>query len=72
MDQSEVQAKGVKLLGAWLTTMFAKLQDVDWSQVAGFVATVYTLICIGEWMWKRFLRAFCERRGWVKPRPNAE
>lgn len=65
-----MQAKGVKLLGAWLATALAKFQHVDWSQVAGFVATVYTIILIGEWVWKRFLRAFCERCGWTRPRPK--
>lgn len=40
----------------------------SWADLAGFTATIYSLILIGEWLWKRCLRAFFERHGWLKHR----
>ena len=39
---------------------------VEYAQfVAAALASIYTLILIGEWVWKKFIREFCELRGWV-------
>lgn len=49
---------------AWLGVGAAS--TVDWSQIAAMLASAYTLLLICEWTWKKVLRPFCERRGWVK------
>lgn len=59
--QSTVTAPGVKLATAWIATLFT-----SWADFASFLAAVYTLLLIGDWVWKKFGRPFCENRGWVK------
>lgn len=33
---------------------------------ATIIAIGYTLCLWGEWAWRKFIRPFCEDRGWVK------
>lgn len=53
-----------KLITAWL----AAIGIASWSDFAAMVAAVYSLLLIGEWIWKRFGRPYSERKGWVKPK----
>lgn len=50
------------------TAMVASFGLASWSDLAAFLAAVYSLLLIVEWVWKKFLRACLERRGWLKPR----
>lgn len=35
---------------------------------ASTLAVLYSLHLFAEWYWKKAVRPFCERRGWLKPR----
>ena len=64
MEQhSSVASPGVKILTAW-----AAVGITSWAEAASFLAALYTLLLILEWLWKRLVRGFCERRGWVVPK----
>ena len=59
-----VSAPGLKIASAWGVVGISVW--VEYAQfVAAALASIYTLILIGEWMWKKFIREFCELRGWV-------
>ncbi len=38
----------------------------SWSDIAAFLAAVYSAILLLEWVWKRVGRPFCEQRGWIR------
>ena len=56
-----VAAPEMKIASAW-----AAVAVTSWADFAAMLAAIYTLILIGEWCWKKFLRPFAETRGWVK------
>ena len=60
-QSTSVSAPGAKIATAWLATLFT-----SWADFASFLAALYTLLLIGEWLWKRLGRPFCERRGWLR------
>lgn len=60
-QHTSVTAPGTKVATAWIATLFT-----SWADVASFLAAVYTLCLLGEWLWKRVGRPFAEGRGWVK------
>lgn len=60
-QQSVVTAPVVKVISAWAAVGFT-----SWTDVAAFLAAVYSLILIGEWLWKKLGRPCAERRGWIK------
>jgi hypothetical protein len=39
---------------SWVGVGLAKLGIHTWSDAAAVVATVYTLLLIGEWAWKKW------------------
>ena len=51
----------IKIASAW-----ALVGITSWADFAAFVAAIYTLILLGEWVWKKLIRPFCESRGWLK------
>ena len=59
--QSTVEHPAVKVVSVWAMVGFT-----SWTDVAAFLAAVYSLILILEWFWKKFGRPFAEARGWVK------
>lgn len=56
-----VASPGIKIATAWA----AAIGIGSWSDVAAALAALYTLLLIGEWLWKKVGRPFCERRGWL-------
>jgi hypothetical protein len=38
----------------------------SWTEAAAMSATIYSLILIAEWWWKKFWRPLFERLGWLK------
>ncbi len=67
MDTAEqttsVASPGIKIATAW-----AVVGVTSWAEAASFAAFVYTCALLGEWLWKKLIRPFCERRGWVTRR----
>ncbi len=51
----------MKIASVWFLTLFT-----SWADFAAFLAAMYSLLLIGEFVWKKFLRPYCEMRGWVK------
>jgi hypothetical protein len=56
-----IAAPVVKIASAW-----GAVAITSWADVASMLAALYTLLLMGEWCWKKFLRPFAERHGWVK------
>ena len=62
MEQhTSVAHPGIKIATAW-----GALMVTSWADVAAALAAIYSALLICEWLWKRLIRPFCERRGWVK------
>lgn len=60
---SAVAAPIAKVATAWAAVGFT-----SWADVASFLAALYTLLLILEWIWKKWVRPFCEDRGYFKRR----
>lgn len=66
-QQETVAAPVFKVFTAW----FAAYGISSWSEFAALMAALYTTLLIGEWLWKKLVRPFCERRAWlVRKRRN--
>lgn len=61
---TSVASPGIKIGTAWA----AALGISSWGDVASVLAAAYTLILIGEWLWKKCGRQFAERHGWLQRR----
>jgi len=65
MDTAEqttsVASPGIKIATAW-----AAVGVTSWAEFASVLAALYTMLLIGEWLWKRLIRPFCEKHGWVQ------
>ena len=60
MNQNEpIQHQAAKVVTLW-----AGIGITSWADAASFAAFLYSLVLLGEWAWKRFLRDFGARRGW--------
>jgi hypothetical protein len=64
-EQHQAFADGGKVAAAW-----AAVGASSWSDVASMLASILSFLLILEWLWKKLLRGFCERRGWVEPKRN--
>jgi hypothetical protein len=53
-------------IAKFITAWVAAIGVSSWSDFAAMLAAIYTLLLVGEWLWKRVGRPFCEARGWVK------
>jgi len=60
-QSSDVAHPSIKIATAW-----AAVGITSWADFAAALAAFYTLILIGEWLWKKAIRPFCVRRGWVQ------
>ncbi len=61
-DQSvSVASPALKIGTAW-----AAVGITSWADFASALAALYTMILIGEWFWKKFLRPGLEARGYIK------
>lgn len=49
-----------------IVTVWGAVGITSWSDFAAFLASIYTTVLIGEWLWKKAGRPFCERHGWIK------
>ena len=58
---SDVVVPGVKIVSVW-----AAVKITSWADAASAIAFFYTLLLVGEWLWKRFGRPFCENRRWIR------
>ena len=60
-QHTSVDHAALKVGTAWIATIFT-----SWADFAAFLAAIYTMLLICEWIWKRLGRPYSERRGWVK------
>lgn len=59
--QSTVSAPVVKLVTVW-----GAVGITSWADFASFLAALYSLLLISEWVWKKWTRPFFESHGWIK------
>jgi hypothetical protein len=64
------QGTGIKVCIAWLGVCIS--YTFTWQALAGMLASLYSVLLIGEWFWKHGVRSFCERHGWLKPRAQGK
>lgn len=64
-----IAAPGTKIASAW-AGVGASMWITTWADVAAVLASIYTLVLLSEWVWKKLLRPFAERRGWIKRNKN--
>jgi len=57
----DIQTPVIKIATSWGGVIVT-----SWNEIAAILASIYTLILISEWMWKKILRPFLERKGWLK------
>lgn len=59
-EHSDTKIMAAKAGAAWggtgLSYYLERVGFNDWGDVAAFLAAVYSLILIGEWVYKRFLK----------------
>lgn len=53
-----------------IISVLAAMGVSSWSDAAAFFGTAYTLVLLTHYLWKHFVRPFCERRGWIERRTN--
>lgn len=69
MNLTPEQREGV-VAGTKLTSVWAAVGITSWADAAAFLAALYSVLLIAEFMWKKFGRPFAEWRGWVAPAPK--
>lgn len=52
-------------LATRIASLWALVGITSWADFAAFVAAIYSLLLIGEWLWKRLGRPFAERHNWL-------
>lgn len=57
---------------AKVVSLWAVIGITSWTEAAAFAGFVYSLLLIGEWLWKKLARPFAERRGWIKPKQRPD
>ena len=69
MNQSEQIShpvvKGVSVAAAGIGAL-------SWPDIAAILASIYTLVLMGEWAWKKVLRPYLARCGWIERRVRKE
>jgi hypothetical protein len=63
MDNNEISMPVTKVVSLW-----AVIGVTSWTDAAAFAGFAYSMILIGEWLWKKIFRRIAENRGWVKKR----
>lgn len=61
-QSGEIAAPGIKIVTAW-----GLVGVTSWADFASFLAAVYTLLLIGEWLFKKWLRPLAVRWGLLPP-----
>lgn len=51
-----------------LASVWAAVGITSWADAASALAFLYTLCLLGDFFWKRSIRAFFVRHGWIKDR----
>lgn len=61
MGDSPIHHAGVKLVTAVGVAMTIDL----WTTIGKLCAASYSILILGEWVWKRVIRPHAVRRGWL-------
>jgi hypothetical protein len=56
MNDQGVSNPLAKVVAAWLGVWLSRLGIHTWSDAAAVVATIYTLLLIADWCWKKWGR----------------
>lgn len=52
--------------GAKLSSVWGAFKVGSWYDVSYMLASILSFLFIADFVWKKWLRPFCEWRGWVK------
>lgn len=57
MNDDKIAMPVAKIVTAW-----AAIGVTSWAEAASFAAFLYTILLIGEWLWKKLLKPWLHRR----------
>ena len=57
----EIASPALKIGTVWIAVGIT-----SWADFAAAAAALYTLILIGEWLWKKLIRPVCYSHRWIK------
>ena len=57
---------GVANVGVRLGTVWGAVAITSWTDIASALAAIYTLLLMGEWLWKKAVRPLMEKHGLLK------
>lgn len=66
-NNPHIENKAEKIISLW-----AVIGVTSWAEFASFLGAVYSLLLISEWCWKRFVKDFLIRQGWLRPTVSKE
>lgn len=61
MEDGRIAWPLAKVLSVW-----AAIGITSWAEFASFVAGMYSVALLGEWVWKKIGRNLAIRLGWIK------
>lgn len=67
VEHSEPAASVAKAAALWTGAGLGQT-TLSWGDLAAMLAAVYSVILIGEWVWRRLMRPTLQNFGVVKPR----
>jgi pyrroloquinoline quinone (PQQ) biosynthesis protein C len=56
--------------GAKIASVWAFVGISSWADFAAMMAALYSLLMILNFCWDKFLKGWCIRAGWIKPKFN--
>lgn len=59
-EQRDASITGLKVTSAW-----AGVAITSWSDLAAFLAALYSFLLICDWLWKKMGRPYAEEHGWI-------
>ena len=55
---------------ARIATVWGAIGVTSWADFAAFLGALYTAALLVDFLWRKFIRPFCERQGWLKRKAN--
>ncbi len=68
LDNLTPEQREAIVAGTKLGTVWAAVGITSWADFAAFMAAVYSLLLVAEFVWKKLARPFLEWRGWIEPK----
>ncbi|WP_290872056.1 hypothetical protein [Aquabacterium sp.] len=64
-QQDNIESPVLKVFSMW-----AAIGITSWAEFASFLAAIYTMFLMGEWLWKKLFKPIAVRHGWIEAPRN--